>query len=147
VQQHAVVEAHDVVGNVGLRLGVVCVTALPDSLRLEAQEEAFHDGVAPAVALAAHAVDQAVVCHQCPVQLAGMMADSIRIKQSRQALVVAARRLIAMLRTPARHARGATAQPTIWRAYRSSTPASCWLDLVGTWENNDLCLLSRSQLG
>lgn len=42
VQPDAVVKAHDVVGNVGQGLGVVCVVALPDPLRLEAREDAFH---------------------------------------------------------------------------------------------------------
>ena len=38
VQPHAVVEAHDVVGDVCHGLGVVRVVALPDPLRLEAYD-------------------------------------------------------------------------------------------------------------
>ncbi len=63
VQPHAVVEANDVVGDVGHGLSVVGVIALPNPFRLEAQEEALHDRVVPTVALAAHAADQAVT-HQ-----------------------------------------------------------------------------------
>jgi hypothetical protein len=51
------------VGDVGHRLGVVGVVALPDPLGLEAQEEALHDCVIPTIPFAAHAANQAVA-HQ-----------------------------------------------------------------------------------
>ena len=57
VQAHAVVEAHDVVGDISHGLGVVGIVALPDALGLEAQEESFHHRVVPTVALAAHAAN------------------------------------------------------------------------------------------
>src|SRR5450830_153349 len=64
MQSHAVVEANDVVGDVSHGLAVVGVVALPNALRLEAQEEALHHRVVPTVALAAHAAYQAVSCQQ-----------------------------------------------------------------------------------
>ena len=47
MQPHAVVEAHDAVGDVhhGHGLGVIGVVALPDPLRLEAQQEVLHHRV------------------------------------------------------------------------------------------------------
>ena len=42
VQPDAVVKARDVVGDISHGLGVVCVVALPNPLRLEAREEAFN---------------------------------------------------------------------------------------------------------
>lgn len=48
VQPNAVVEAHDVVDDIGLRLCMVGVVALPNALHLQVQKEAFHHGVIPA---------------------------------------------------------------------------------------------------
>ena len=45
MQSERVVEAHDVVSNVRLRLGVVGIVALPNPLPLEVQEEALHHSV------------------------------------------------------------------------------------------------------
>lgn len=39
MQSHRVVEAGDVVGDVGLRLGMIGVVALPDALHFQVQEE------------------------------------------------------------------------------------------------------------
>ena len=74
MQSHAVVEASDVVGDIGHRLRVVDVITLPDPLGLEAQEEALHHRLIPEVALAAHAAHQAMMLQQCLVQRAGVLA-------------------------------------------------------------------------
>ncbi len=79
VQPHAVVKAHDVVGDVHHGLGVVGVVALPGPFRLEAQEEALHHRVVPAVALAAHAADQAVASQQRLMQRAGVLATPVGV--------------------------------------------------------------------
>ena len=60
---------------------------LRDPLCLEAQEEALHHGVVPAVAFAAHAADQAMARQQCLVQRAGVLAAPIRMNnQARRGL-------------------------------------------------------------
>ena len=57
----AVVESDDVVGDVGFGLGVIDVLTLADPFHLEVQEEAFSDGVVPAVTLAAQVLRFLVV--------------------------------------------------------------------------------------
>ena len=51
---------------------MVGVLTLPDPFHLEVQEEAFSDGVVPAVTLAAHATDEAVAGQHVLVELAGV---------------------------------------------------------------------------
>ena len=60
MQSLAVVEANDVVSDIGHCFAVVGVVFLPDSLHLQVQKESLHDGVVPAVAFAAHAAHQAM---------------------------------------------------------------------------------------
>ena len=79
VQTHVVVETDDVVGDVVRGLSVVGVVALPHPLHLQIQEEALHHGVIPAVALAAHAADQAVFGQQRLMHGAGVLAAAIRV--------------------------------------------------------------------
>ena len=81
VQPDGVVEAHDVVRDVRLGLGMVCIVAQPDTLLLQAREEFLHNSVVPAVALAAHAAHQAMALQQPHVQLAGVPAASVRMNQ------------------------------------------------------------------
>lgn len=77
VQSHAVVEAHDVVGDVGNSLVLIGVVSLPDTLRLEAQEEALYYRIVPAVDLAAHAADQAVARQHRLMQRAGVLTAPV----------------------------------------------------------------------
>jgi hypothetical protein len=46
---------------------------LPDALHPDIQEEAFSDGVVPAVTFAAHAADKAVAGQQALVKRAGIL--------------------------------------------------------------------------
>ena len=69
MEPDAVVEADDVVGDVSDGFSVIGIVALPNPFHLQIQEEAFHDGVIPAVALAAHAGDKAVLREQGPYEL------------------------------------------------------------------------------
>lgn len=77
MQPVCVVKADDVVGNVGGGLCMVGVVQLPNPLHLQVQEEAFHHRIIPAVALAAHAGDQAMAGQQVAVGLAGVLAASV----------------------------------------------------------------------
>ena len=73
MQPHAVVAADDVVSDVARGLGVVGIVTLPNTLHFELQEEALHHRVIPAVALAAHAANQAVLGQQRLMQGAGVL--------------------------------------------------------------------------
>ena len=77
VQSHVVVEADDVVGNVCGRLGMVGIVTLPNALHLQIQEEAFHDRVIPAIALATHAADQPVFAQKSLMRCTGVLAAAI----------------------------------------------------------------------
>lgn len=70
---------------------------LPDALHPDIQEEAFSDGVVPAVTFAAHAADKAVAGQQALVKRAGILppcpnARSIRAPGPRCALKNSANR-------------------------------------------------------
>ena len=45
MQSYAVVEAHDVISDIGHRFIVVCIVFLPDPLHLQVKKEALHDSV------------------------------------------------------------------------------------------------------
>ena len=85
VQPHAVVEGHDVVGDVAHGLGVIGLVALPNPLGLKAQEKALHHRVVPAAALAAHAADRAVARKQRLVQRTLVLGGFNRSSQHRVA--------------------------------------------------------------
>lgn len=77
MQPQGVVEADDVVVDVGNGFVVIDIDALPGTLHLQVQEEAFHDRVIPAVALAAHAGHQLVPGQQVTVGLTDVWATSV----------------------------------------------------------------------
>lgn len=79
MQALAVVEACDVICHIELGFRMVRVTALPDALHLQVQEEAFSDGVIPAISFAAHAADKAMLGQQRLVLLARILAAAIRM--------------------------------------------------------------------
>jgi hypothetical protein len=60
VQTFTVVEADDVVGDIDFCLRVVGIFALLNPFHFQIQEEAFRDGIVPAVSFAAHAANEAV---------------------------------------------------------------------------------------
>lgn len=72
-----VVEADNILGDVGAGFSMVGILALPYSFHLEAQEESFHDGIIPAVAFTTHACDQVVPSQQITVGLAGILATPV----------------------------------------------------------------------
>ena len=69
MQSDGVVEADDVVSDIVDSLGVVGMAALPDAFHLQVQEESLHHGIVPAIGLAAHAGDKAVLREQGPYEL------------------------------------------------------------------------------
>jgi hypothetical protein len=72
-----VVEADDVVGNVGFCLGVVSILVLPDALHFEVKEEAFGHGIIPPVSFLAHAAHEVVFSQQILVGLTGLLAAAV----------------------------------------------------------------------
>ena len=78
----AVVEADDVVGNAVHGFALVSVIVLPIALHLQIQEEALHYRVVPAVALAAHAADQAMVAQQFLVRRVSVLAAAVRMQST-----------------------------------------------------------------
>lgn len=62
MQSHAVVEANDVIGSIGLRLAMVGIVTLPHAFHLEVQEESLHHGIVPTATFAAHTGNQPVLC-------------------------------------------------------------------------------------
>jgi hypothetical protein len=60
-------------------LGVVGIVTLSDTFGLEAEEEAFHDGVVPAVGAATHAADDAVLLEHGLVEEAGVLAAAVGV--------------------------------------------------------------------
>ena len=57
MQSYAVVEAHDLISDIGHRFILVGTVFLPDPLHLQVQKEALHDNVISAIASAAHAAN------------------------------------------------------------------------------------------
>jgi hypothetical protein len=66
--------SRQVVGDVGLSLGVIGILALPDAFHFEVQEEAFRYGIISTITLAAHAANEVVLRQQILVKLAGVLA-------------------------------------------------------------------------
>jgi len=77
METKGVVEAEDDVVDIACGLHWVGVSALPQALHFEIQKEALDDGVIPAVALAAHAGDEAVSGEQLLMLLAGILAAAV----------------------------------------------------------------------
>ena len=63
---------------------------LPDALHLDIQEEAFSDGVVPALTFAAHAADKAVASQQIQVKPAGILPP-VRMHDQSERLLSAVR--------------------------------------------------------
>lgn len=61
MQALAVVEAGDAIGHIKLGFRLVHIIALPGQLHFSIPEEAFSDGVIPAVAFAAHTGNEAML--------------------------------------------------------------------------------------
>ena len=123
MQALAAVEAGDVIGHVELGLCMVRVIALPDTFHVQVQEEALSNSVIPAVALAAHAADEAMFVEQGLVLVARVLAAAVGMDDSPAA---GRRAWIAMRRasqTRVAGMLGAIAQPTTLRENRSSTTA------------------------
>ena len=57
MQSYAVVEAHDLISDIGHRFILVGTVFLPDPLHLQVQKEALHDSVIPAIASTANAAN------------------------------------------------------------------------------------------
>ena len=81
MQALAVVEAGDVICHIALGFRMVRVISLPDTLHLQVQEEAFSDGVIPAVTFAAHAADKAILGQQRLVLVARILGGFNRSSQ------------------------------------------------------------------
>jgi len=75
-----VVKTDDIVVDVVGGLHRVGIVALPEPLHFEVEEEALNDGVIPAVALAAHAGDEAVSGQQGAVCLTGVLAAAVGVE-------------------------------------------------------------------
>ena len=73
MQPEAVVKANNVVSNIVACFCMIGIVFLPNPLHFQIQEEAFHDGVIPAVALAAHAAHQAMFGKQRLMLSAGVL--------------------------------------------------------------------------
>ena len=56
---------------------MVSVLALPNPLHLEVQEEAFSNRIVPAVALSAHAANEAMLVQQVLVELTGILPSPV----------------------------------------------------------------------
>jgi hypothetical protein len=75
----AVVKTSDVICHIELRFRMIRVIALPNTFHLQVQEEAFSDGVIPAITFAAHAAEKAVLGQQRLVLVARTLATAIRM--------------------------------------------------------------------
>src|SRR5690606_27951325 len=73
MQSARVVEASDVIVNLGSRLPMVAVDRRPDPLALEAAEESLHRGIIPAVPTPAHALGDAVIRQERAKGCAGVL--------------------------------------------------------------------------
>jgi len=51
---------------------MICVASLLEALLFEIEEEAFHHGIIPAVSLAAHALNKAILLEQLSMHLTGI---------------------------------------------------------------------------
>jgi len=71
MQTASVVEADDVLVDVGSSLHGIVIAMLPQALHFQVQEESFHDGVVMAIAFSAHAGDQAVLLQYLAMSVAG----------------------------------------------------------------------------
>jgi hypothetical protein len=78
----AVVKASDVICHIELRFRMIRVIALPNTFHLQVQEEAFSDGVIPAItfaAHAAHAAEKAMLGQQRLVLVARTLVTAIQM--------------------------------------------------------------------
>lgn len=81
VPPSGIVKALDVIKHVGFRLVSCAVRGPRRALGLQRREEAFHRRVVPAVAGAAHATSQALVCQKSLERLTGILAAPIGVMQ------------------------------------------------------------------
>lgn len=72
-------EADDVIGDVGLGLGMIGILPLRDALHLEVQEKAFCYCVIATIAPAAHAANETVPRKHLQVQHAGILTAVVRM--------------------------------------------------------------------
>lgn len=76
MQPFTVVERHDIVSYVQFAIGVVGVSALPNALHLQIQEEASGNGIVPTISLPTHAAGEPVLGQQGLVLCAAILASS-----------------------------------------------------------------------
>ena len=79
MQPDSVVEYFDVLENRGARFGARREIFVMNQFRFQRTKEAFHDGVVPAVALAAHAANHAVFFQQRLVVTTGVLTSTIAV--------------------------------------------------------------------